>query len=359
MAVELQSALKNASDAGLVAPNKVEALATFLEQQGVGVVAADRVVEDDGFHNPDEESEMPRFIRGYHDVLITIGVVVTLFAIGGLWSVHAALAAVVVLSEIFVKRQMLALPSFVLTVACLIAGTLSVVAAIDAVDTGALDQMKATAPEWIGVIAGAIVFLMMGIYYWRYRVPVAFSGLIVSGVVTVLGCAALVLFPTDVETARHFVLFAGGIVLTLIAMRFDVADPARQSRRSDIAFWLYLVAVPAILKTVFDLLDPAAGTANAVIMVIVVALMMLLGLVLDRRAFVTAGLVYLGYAFYTLLEPGPGGLWEGLQGDSRFLFMLLAVGVVVLGFGLGWRLWRRLIITHLPDALLARLPTIR
>ncbi|MCO6185453.1 hypothetical protein [Rhizobium sp. L1K21] len=359
MAAELREVLKKASDTGLVAPDKIEPLSVYLDQQGVGFVSASAPAYDADFVNPDEESEMPRFIRGYHDVLITIGVLVTLVAIAGLWSFYAMLAAVIVLSEIFVKRQRLALPSFVLAVACLIAGTLCVVAVVDSIDSGLMDDIKASSPEWINIISSAVVFVLIGLYYWRYRVPVAFAGLLIAGVAAILGTLGLLLFPHNVENAMYFVLLTSGVVLTVAAIVLDISDPVRVTRRSDIAFWLYLVAVPAILKTVFDALNPGAGTANAVAMVVAVALMMLLGLVLDRRAFVTAGLVYLGYAFSTLLQQGGGNWFANLEGDARFMSMLLAVGIVVLGFGLGWRLWRRLIITHFPDRVLARLPQIR
>ena len=49
-------------------------------------------------------SEAPRFIRGFHDILITIGIVI---ALGGLWALAGAIAvipAIIVLAEWFVKR---------------------------------------------------------------------------------------------------------------------------------------------------------------------------------------------------------------------------------------------------------------
>ena len=37
-------------------------------------------------------------------------------------------------------------------------------------------------------------------------------------------------------------VFAAGIAIFTYAMRWDISDRARQTRRSDVAFWLHLLA---------------------------------------------------------------------------------------------------------------------
>ncbi len=356
---KLRAVLDDAAAAGLVAPEKAGPLTRYLLARGVGITAAPEMSDN---LNPDEESEMPRFIRGYHDILITIGIVATLVAVGGLWSVFAALVGTIVLAEIFVRRQRLALPSFVLTIACLITGSAAVWSVLDVSGfawLGAIGSgLKDHDADYV-VVAG-VNLLILAAFYWRYRVPVALASMLVTGVLAILGFLALFLFPGQRDAALHFVLLTGGSVLGLMAILQDLRDPERVTRRSDVAFWLYLVAVPAILKTAFDLIDPTQGASSAVVMVVLVAIMMLLGLIMDRRAFVTAGLIYLGYAFSTLLKQGfLGGRFASIGGESHFLFLLLAIGIIVLGFGIGWRLWRRLLISRLPHRWLEKLPKVR
>ena len=50
-----------------------------------------------------------------------------------------------------------------------------------------------------------------------------------------------------------FVLLLG-IGVFLFAMRWDSSDPTRTTRRSDVAFWLHLLAAPMIVHPIFTLL---------------------------------------------------------------------------------------------------------
>ena len=38
-----------------------------------------------------------------------------------------------------------------------------------------------------------------------------------------------------------------GLAVFALAMRFDLSDPKRQTRRTDIAFWLHMLAAPLIV----------------------------------------------------------------------------------------------------------------
>ena len=62
-----------------------------------------------------EDSEAPRFIRGFHDVLITIGLVIALSGLSALTNILVVIVGAWVLAEILVKRQRLALPAVALT----------------------------------------------------------------------------------------------------------------------------------------------------------------------------------------------------------------------------------------------------
>ena len=61
--------------------------------------------------------------------------------------------------------------------------------------------------------------------------------------------------------AQRLVLIAGLGVFTL-AMWWDRSDRVRQTRRSDVAFWLHLLAAPMIAHPVFHLLGVTDGREN-------------------------------------------------------------------------------------------------
>ncbi|HWU62564.1 MAG TPA: hypothetical protein VN112_11115 [Ensifer sp.] len=351
MAETLRESLTAAAEAGIIATAQVEPLASFVEARAASPASLAADVP-----NQEEDSEIPRFIRGYHDILITIGIVVVLIGLGGLETIYAAIAAIVVLAEIFVYRQRLALPSFALTIAFAICAGWMIVNLDRDYVSGEMSALSASASH-LAVLAAAEC-LALALFYWRYRVPVAFAALTIAAVVTVTGLVLSGLYHgADFSLYGNTLLLISGLVLVAIAIRFDILDPKRIYARSDIAFWLYLVAVPAILKGIFGSVQPQT-TQGAALVIVVVALMMILGLLLDRRAFVTAGLVYLGYAFAALIGRNTG-LLGGIATSNTVLWILVAIGLIVLTVGFGWRFFRQHLLSGLPVSLKTRLPVLR
>lgn len=300
-----------------------------------------------------ESSEAPRFIRGFHDVLITIGILV---ALGGLWSLASAVAvipAIIFLSEIFVKRQRLALPAFTLT--------LMMIAAVSTLIGLALDDND--------ILGGAGVFFglvaAMAVYYWRYRVPIAMAGLIWSGFGLVFFLILSGLDSTgQILLSNPRLIALIGLALTIglfaVAMRFDMRDRMRVTLRSDVAFWLHLATAPLLLYSVFFLLfgdegfwwsnEPRASEAMAAIGII--TLMILIGIIIDRRAFVTSGLISLGVALGIITRE------TGFDISSITAFAFLAVGVIVLLLGAGWQQLRAFVLGAVPESIQAKLPPV-
>lgn len=304
-----------------------------------------------------DASEAPRFIRGFHDILITIGIII---ALGGLWALASAIAvipAVVLLAEWFVRRQRLALPAFTLTVMLV----LSVGVAME----GAIGNA--------GNLTGIAIFLAevaaLSLFYWRYRVPVALAALIWAGfslafflILAAVGGGAT---PNSLFSNHPRLIGVIGLVVTLamfaVALRFDAADRLRVTRRSDVAFWLHLVAAPLLLYSAFAVLlgpdgfwwadKPDASEAMAAIGI--VTLMVLVGIIIDRRAFVTSGLISLGVALAVIMRE------TGIDISSITAFAFLAVGVIVLLLGSGWQQLRALFVGAMPDAIGARVPPVQ
>ena len=372
---ELKVALEEAAGAGIISSSQAERLLPYLADKNIGVLptgqglSAPRFPDDP---NPLEDTEAPRFVRGFHDVLITIGLVVLLIGLWGLANRYAPLLAIVVLAEILVRRQRLALPAVVLTVALVVWIFYMVVSYVSSTPTLS-DNFT------IGAIVLVAPFpLSLALFYWRYRVPLSLAlflfslfGLFLAAVFyvagTVTGSSNV---PADYPIQTMMILLVTALGSFALAMRYDLSDPQRVTRRSDVAFWLHLATAPALLYstillalrlelassgTVFTNLTDAlfGGYLQAVTVLLAVLVMMLIGLVIDRRAFVTAGLVSLGLATAAILRHNNAGL------DKVGFLVLMIVGLVVLVIGIGWADLRRLIVRRLPAGMQARLPALR
>ena len=101
-----------------------------------------------------------------------------------------------------------------------------------------------------------------------------------------------------------------GVGVFLFAMWWDGSDRRRETRRSDVAFWLHLLAAPLIVHPIFTLLGLTEGAATLVGGVTVILLYVVLGitaLAVDRRA-----LARLGARLCALRDQQPvPDLWRG------------------------------------------------
>ena len=80
--------------------------------------------------------------------------------------------------------------------------------------------------------------------------------------------------------------------------------------------------------------------------------MMVVGLVIDRRAFVTSGLISLIVAA-TIIFERTSMSW----GDTTSIALLI-VGLLVLSFGVGWNVLRRLLLRTMPSWVVQAVPPV-
>src|SRR5437588_323954 len=57
--------------------------------------------------------------------------------------------------------------------------------------------------------------------------------------------------------AYLYAVLCAGLITFALALAWDMSDPMRRTRRSDVAFWLHLLAAPAIVHPAFGLLGLA------------------------------------------------------------------------------------------------------
>lgn len=305
-----------------------------------------------GAAGPDEEQF--RLLTGFNDIFVTIAIGLLLFAVGALAAaVTPVLGAVGVaavawaLAEYFTRQRRMALPSIVL----LLAFVMSIGSTVIAILTGAnanYFHVTALSPGIAGAAAATAVAAWL--HWQRFMVPIT----VAAGAAALAGMAtaavALVMGPGN---AILLTVLACGIAVFALAMWFDIRDRARVTRRTDVAFWLHLLAAPLIVHPVFKLaglLRPDAGAGAAVAVIAVYAALTLLALAIDRRALLVSALVYVIYAIQSLITAGNSGI------AASFGVTALVIGLFLVLLSAAWRPIRARVLTLLPASLSARLP---
>lgn len=319
-----------------------------------------------GEAGPDEEAF--RLLTGFNDIFVTIAIGLLLFALGTLGGrMVPALGAMLVaaaswgLAEYFTRQRRLALPSIALLLAFVggvftagvgIFGTIDRGGAVRAVQFATVGMRDTNgASGMIGVaVAAAIAALAAYLHWRRFHVPItvaAGAGAVAGGILALVSTRNVL--SNDATLA---IILLAGLAIFALAMVFDARDRARVTRRSDVAFWLHLLAAPMIVHPVFALAgllhgDPAPGAAVAV--VAVYAALTLVALAIDRRALLVSALFYVIYAIQGLLAAG------GAVDTSLALTALVIGGFLVL-LSAAWRSIRVRVLRLLPLILTARLP---
>jgi hypothetical protein len=328
--------LKRAQEEGIVSPDQVRRMQELWrsdEERHSGVSVAD--------------AEEVRFARGFHDIFLSIGIVMLLAGLAyGLepflspLAVNGLLAVVVwSLSEVFARRMRLALPSVLLAVVftpflLLAAGAAMALGPVypDSASLFGFDHKSAILPALV-VVTGAVL------HYWRFHVPIGAASIAGS----LLFLAAILL-----ETARPGVLeaqfawftLAAGIATFLAAMWFDSRDVARVTTASDKAFWLHLLAAPLLVHSILMLATGGAGTqdgGDAFAVIALFAALAFVAVLVDRRALLVSGLGYFGLAIAQLMAEAD------VTGEVALALTLVVLGCFILLLGSGWRRVRRVV----------------
>jgi hypothetical protein len=343
-----------AVEAGVLDPQAADRLKTFLQNQP----DADPISPDD---------ERFRLVAGFNDIFVTMGVALVVAAIVSIGDLKLSLELTAAFAwaaaEIFTRRRRMALPSIVL--ACLFALSCAGIAlALMAPSfapfpkpgfsgVGPFGKNMATAIgsawSWPPALAAG---LAAALHYWRFRVPIDVANGVYA--LCMLATIAAVTAAPDLTAAFPGVVsFISGCAVFALAMRFDMSDPLRETRRADIAFWLHLLAAPMIANGILAQHPTkwmTAGFDGAGFILAVFAIFTLIALVIDRRALIVAALFYAGAVFAKIFTFG-ASLSGGLAGAA------LTLGLIVLGLSIGWRPLRRLLLPLIPlGGLRSRLP---
>jgi len=314
-----------------------------------------------------EDAESIRFVRGFHDIFLTIGIVLLLVGAAyttALFSTYGAFMAAAVLSlvlaEYFTRRRRLTLPSIALSLAFgLSAGYLVGIVVPGLVFAAWPDLLPPAGGErdWLmgPFFAGGATLASLG-HYLYFRLPFTLGQTAAAFAATAYFLLATIAPAT--ATAWTTPLFlALGLATFAVAMAYDLRDPARRTRLSDAAFWLHLAAAPMIVNSAMGFVWTTEvarlDLGDAVTTIVLIAALAVVALIIDRRAILVAGLIYFGVALSVIINR------TGMDEASVTAFTVLGLGAALLLLGVGWRRTRHVVVSQLlPAALARRLPTV-
>lgn len=321
--------LDNAAAAGVL---QAEAVAAFREH-----IAAQRrttAVDEEHF----------RLVSGFNDIFVVIASVLLLVSVSWIGSTlapwlgsFAVCIAAWALAEFFVRKRRMALPAIVLLAAF-----------VGGVFVTSLGLLGKTGTGF--TIASAIAALAAWLHWTRFKVPIT----VAAGVGVAVG-GSLAGLMRALPDGQHWLIplmFVAGIATFAYALHWDASDAARQTRRSDVAFWLHLLAAPLLVHPIFSFLDVFTGDMNTLKTLVVVALYVgiaLVSLAIDRRALMVSALGYVLYAFSALFKQA------GMVSLS-FAVTALIIGSALLLLSAFWHRSRAFALRLLPEAVQARLP---
>ncbi len=303
------------------------------------------------------DDEPFELFKGFAEIFVTVGLGLLISGLLGLAAIFGGFALIpaammalsIILALYFTQRRRMSLPS----IALCIAYSLGLIALMDA-----LLPDTVSGPLYVG-LAGMIA---VAVYYRIFKLPFAmfvfglFALMAVTGVVNYLeppipsgfatGRSVLDMFGVtryfDLQNSPYMAIgtLIFGVLAFIGAIYFDTKDPHRVSRYASTAFWLHILAAPALVNTLV-MSNYTMGGVGTILAIVILTVFTLLAVVIDRRSFLTAGLIYMGLLISQAVRD-TGTDWAPV-------ITLLVLGVFVTTLGAFWTQARAKIMSALPD----------
>jgi len=360
-----QQELDDAVASGALTASAADALRAHVESQRSTAI-------------PDEEQF--RLITGFNDIFVSIAAAILLIAVGWIGQSLGQATHMIVsehgetgpsflaplftaatawgLATYFTGKRRMALPSILLLLAFVGAVlTTSAFLLIQIIGPGSFNNDNEALAALVGGVSALIAAGAAWVHWRRFHVPITVAAGAAAIAGLFLAIVIAVVQPKDSESAKNLILgfiLLLGIGVFLFAMWWDASDRSRLTRRSDVAFWLHLLAAPMIAHPIFTLMGLNNGVVGPGEALGVVALYVLFGLTalaIDRRALLVSALAYVLYALIELFK-SVGAV------ELNVALTFLVIGSALLLLSAFWHQARRLIVTRLPSNLQARLPNL-
>jgi hypothetical protein len=301
-----------------------------------------------------EDEEPFEFFRGFAEIFVSVGLFLLISGILALTSVYGgfltpALAAFLcwTFARYFTLKRRMTLPSIVLVTGFALGAALSIGLIMGHLLPGWQSDRVKLALYFV------LVFASLGLWYRSFRVPFTMflAGFAAMGLIFVLTDSVVPLQAGIGSWSSIFDLREGsglalgtlifGLVALAAGLAFDMRDPYRLSRWSACGFWLHILAAPALVNTVALTAYNSGDVKGKVLLALTLAIVALLALIIDRRSFLTAGVVYLGILVAWVLRSG---------GDAApMALVLLVLGIILTGMGTFWAQMRGAVMRALPE----------
>ena len=330
---DLSQAVKN----GILKQEAVDKFRLFISQQK-------------NTQSADEENF--RLITGFNDIFVSISAFILMMSIGWLFGQADLIGSILrplviailawLLSLFFILKRRLALPALLFLV--------SFVVSIIAFSYASLKFIGIDV-EIASVISTAVGVIAAWLHWNKFHVPIT----VAAGVASLVACLIFLVLQIDlVKNYINLFICAFGVLVFLFAMAWDSKDTSRLTRKSDVAFWLHLLAAPLIVHPIFSTLGIFDGESNLFNILMVIILYMLLGIlsiVIDRRALMVSALVYVLYAFRELFETY-GAVSSSLAISGIF------IGSALLFLSAFWQKCRKILLRAVPKSYAEYIPGI-
>lgn len=299
------------------------------------------------------DDEPFELFRGFAEIFVSLGLILLIgsavtfaTAIGDVLGITLGLAGLCWLAgTYFTLKRRMTLPSIVLATgyAMGISGFLGW-----GLEVGSFDTSSA-----IIVLFGLLGIGAMLLHFRVFRVPFSMFLAGLFGVSVVFGFTVDAnlgaLFFGDWELLFDLRAGSGLAIATLIfglaafaaGLWFDLQDRHRVGRLARSAFWLHLLAAPALVNTVMMTAYNIQGGIGTALTILGLTLVTILALIIDRRSFLTAGLGYLAALIFALLQQG--------DGDLSIPVLMLVLGTIITYLGTFWTSLRVRLMRALPD----------
>lgn len=358
--------LANAVDAGVLSPEAANAFRNHVAE---------------GRSAPAVDEEHFRLLTGFNDIFVSIAAALILVAVAWIGfyigskaignhsfegprqvgtSIAIAGGAVAVtswlLAEYFTRQRRMALPSILLLLG-FAGGVFACIGAIFGANAPWLAEQFNLTTELqqrqlagtISIITGVVTALAAWMHWRRFMVPITVAVGAIALVAVAVG--AIMAFVPGAKDAINPILLGAGLLVFALAMRWDISDLQRRTRRSDVAFWLHLAAAPLIAHPIFHMLGVFDGEISVAMAGIVLALYVgfaCIALAVDRRALLVSSLVYVLWAMYALFQQS-GAV------ELAAALTALVIGSALLTLSAFWQPMRRSVVGML-GGLESRLP---
>lgn len=311
---------------------------------------------------PAVDEEHFRLITGFNDIFVSIAAVILLAAVAGIGeSVYLPLAGLFVaasswgLAEFFTRQRRMALPSILLLLAF-----------VGGLGASMIGVMIEHGEQWLGVNPDErlTAFIMAGmaltvagaawLHWRRFMVPITVAAGTAALVGTVVALIVAGVGPDNFsKNGILSLVLVGGLGVFALAMNWDRSDRGRVTRRSDVAFWLHLLAAPMIAHPLFSLLgvtdNGSIGVGGAIGVVALYLGFGLIALAVDRRALLVSALAYVLFALTQLFR-------EFGAVELNVALTALVIGSALLLLSAFWHTARGAIVGLLPQGVRQMVP---